>query len=152
MLEGFRREDSDSLDWAKRTLAHEITHLLVRELTFGPFGDITTWLNEGLAQYAEGEMEEYQCEILDCAIEEDELISVRSLSSGFPSNPNEASLAYVESLSLVSYLVETYEWSKMRELLSIFKEGSTDDKALQQVYSFDIDGLEELWQAQLQIE
>ncbi|GAI36823.1 unnamed protein product, partial [marine sediment metagenome] len=30
---------SDNLEWAKRTLAHEITHLLVRDVTFGPFGD-----------------------------------------------------------------------------------------------------------------
>ena len=38
-----------TLDWSKRTLAHETTHLMVREATFGPFGDIPTWLNEGLA-------------------------------------------------------------------------------------------------------
>lgn len=140
---------SDNLEWAKRTLAHEITHLLVREATFGPFGDIPTWLNEGLAQYAEGEMEEYQYEILNRAIEEDELISVRSLGSGFPADPEQARLAYAQSLSLVSYLVDTYGWSDMREILAIFKEGSTYDNALQKVYSFNISGLEEQWRAQV---
>jgi len=138
---------SDNLEWAKRTLAHEITHLLVREATFGPFGDIPTWLNEGLAQYAEGEMEEYHREVLDRAIKDDELISVRSLSSSFPADPSQASLAYAQSSSLVSYLVETYGWAKMRELLTTFKEGSTYDKALQEVYGFDTDGLGELWRA-----
>ena len=138
---------SDNLEWAKRTLAHEITHLLVREVTFGPFGDIPTWLNEGLAQYAEGEMEEYQCEILNRAIKEDKLISVRSLGSSFPADPDQARLAYAQSLSLVSYLVETYGWADMRELLVVFKEGSTYDNALQKVYSIDIQGLEERWLA-----
>jgi len=140
---------SDNLDWAKRTLAHEITHLLVREATFGPFGDIPTWLNEGLAQYAEGEMEEYHRQVLDNAIKETKLISVRSLGSGFPADPDQASLAYAQSMSLVSYLVETYGWADMRELLDVFKEGSTYDNALQKVYSFDTGGLEEQWRAHI---
>ena len=136
-----------NLEWAKRTLAHEITHLFVREATFGPFGDIPTWLNEGLAQYAEGEMEKYHREALDDAIKEDKLISVKSLGSSFPADPDKASLAYAQSDSLVSYLVDTYGWAKMRELLATFKEGSTYDKALQEVYGFDTNGLEELWRA-----
>jgi len=140
---------SDNLDWAKRALAHEVTHLLVREATFGPFGDIPTWLNEGLAQYAEGEMEENQRELLDRAIDEDEFISVRSLGSSFPTDPGQARLAYAQSLSLVSYLVDTYGWSDMRELLAIFKDGSTYENALQKVYSFDTSGLEERWRAQI---
>jgi len=139
---------ADNLEWSKRALAHEITHLLVREATFGPFGDIPTWLNEGLAQYAEGEMEEYQHKLLDRAIEEDRLISVRSLGSGFPADPGQASLAYAQSLSLVSHLVNTYGWAKMRELLAVFKAGSTYDNALLEVYTFNIDGLEERWRSQ----
>ncbi|MFC1995549.1 peptidase MA family metallohydrolase [Chloroflexota bacterium] len=138
---------SDNLDWAKRTLAHEITHLLVNESTFGPFGDIPTWLTEGLAQYAEGEMEEYLLQVLDRAIKEDKLISVRSLGSGFPADPDQAILSYAQSMSLVSYLVETYNWAAMRELLDVFKEGNTYDNALQMVYSFNVNGLEELWRA-----
>jgi len=137
----------NSLDWAKRTLAHEVTHLLVREATFGPFGDIPSWLNEGLAQYAEGEMESYQRSILDQAIREDNLISVPSLSGSFPTDPNRAFLAYAQSLSLVSYLIDTHGWPKIRQLLVAFKEGSTDDDALMGVYSFDSSGLEERWRA-----
>ncbi len=140
---------SDNLEWAKRTLAHEITHLLVREATFGPFGDIPTWLSEGLAQYAEGDMEEYHRQVLERAIEGDQLISVRSLGGSFPADPEQASLAYAQSLSLVSYLVLTYGWADMRELLTVFKEGSTYDNALQKVYSFNIEGLEERWRGHI---
>jgi len=140
---------SGNLEWAKRTLAHEITHLLVREATFGPFGDIPTWLNEGLAQYAEGEMEEYQSQILDEAIKENTLLSVRSLGSSFPTDPDQAYLAYAQSLSLVSFLIDNYDWAKMRELLAIFKEGSTYDNALIEVYGFDTNGLEERWRAHI---
>jgi hypothetical protein len=33
----------------------------------------------------------------------------------------------------------------MYELLSIFKQGSSYDKALMRVYGFDMDGLDSLW-------
>ena len=73
------------------------------------------------------------------------MISVRSLSSSFPAAHAGASLSYAQSQSLVEYLIVTYGWDKMRELLSVFKEGSTPDKALQRVYGFDRDGLETRW-------
>ncbi|MCP4607506.1 MAG: hypothetical protein GY845_02155 [Planctomycetes bacterium] len=135
----------DQFEWGKRTLAHEITHVLVEEATFGPFGDVPTWLNEGLAMHSEGEMTEYHKGILESAIANDELRSVQSISSSFPADPDMATLAYVQSSSLVSYLLDTYGWEKMRELLEVFKEGSTYDSGLNQVYSFDINGLEEEW-------
>ena len=44
----------DQMDWGKRTQAHELTHVLVGQLTFSCLGDMPTWLNEGLAMYGEG--------------------------------------------------------------------------------------------------
>ena len=62
-----------NIEWAKVALAHEITHLIVGEAVFGPFGDIPTWLNEGLAQYAEGAIEESQLQLVDEAAEAGQL-------------------------------------------------------------------------------
>jgi hypothetical protein len=141
--------NEDSLDWAKGTLPHEITHLLVGEAIFGPFGDIPVWLNEGLAMYSEGELADYLQESLDKGIRERTLISVHSLASGFPTDPAAAYLAYAESESIVAYLVEKYGWEDMRLLLAAFKEGSTNDEALIQVYSFDVAGLESQWKTHI---
>ena len=35
---------------------HELAHLLVEEVTFNCFGGLPTWLDEGLAVYAEGSL------------------------------------------------------------------------------------------------
>lgn len=136
---------SSSLDWAKDTLPHEITHLLVGEATFGPFDDIPQWLSEGLAEQVQVQMPNYNVEYLNNAITGGTLISIRSLSSNFPSESSGAYLAYAESSSIVKYLIDTYGWDKMRQLLATFKEGSSYDKALLKVYSFDIAGLEARW-------
>jgi len=37
----------------------------------------------------------------------------------------------------------------MLKLLNIFEQGSTYDGALEKVYGFDMDGLDELWQEYL---
>ncbi|MFQ5987478.1 MAG: peptidase MA family metallohydrolase, partial [Dehalococcoidia bacterium] len=141
-----------NLTWGKRTVAHELAHLLIHQATFGPYGDLPRWLDEGLAKYAEGELEsDFQFQLNE-AISEDELFSVRSLSSSFPTDPDQARLSYAESYSLVQFLLDNYGRDEILELLDVFKEGSSYDDALLQVYGFDMDGLNALWRASLGLE
>ncbi len=137
----------NSLDWAKDALPHEITHLLVGEATFGPFGDIPEWLSEGLAEQVQIQMPKHYVQFLNEAISSGKLISILSLSSNFPTESAGAYLAYAESSSIVKYLIDTYGWDKMSQLLAVFKDGSTYDNALLKVYSFDIAGLEARWKS-----
>jgi hypothetical protein len=139
----------DNLAWGERAMAHELSHLVVHQAVFGPFGLIPTWLDEGLALYAEGELRSDLRERFDEAMSRNELISVRSLSSSFPTDPDEARLSYAESFSLVRFLLDSYGRDRMLELLDVFQGGSGYDDALTQVYGFDMDGLNELWRANL---
>jgi len=139
----------DNLAWGKRAMAHELSHLVVHQAVFGPFGLLPTWLDEGLALYAEGELRSDLRERFDEAMSRNELISVRSLSSSFPTDPDEARLSYAESFVLVEFLLDSYGRDRMLELLDVFQGGSGYDDALTQVYGFDMDGLNELWRANL---
>jgi hypothetical protein len=121
--------------------------VLVGHLTFSCLGDVPTWLNEGLAMYAEGELDSDSQSQLDQAIRNDELISVRSLSGGFSEIPSQAYLSYSQSYSLVKFLVETYGQDKMNALLIALRDGTPIDDALVQAYGFDSDGLESAWRA-----
>jgi len=136
-----------SLDWGKRALTHELTHLVVHQLTYGPYSRLPTWLDEGLAMYNEGELEAYLLPYLEEAILGDELISVRSLCSPFSADPGKAYLSYAQSYSLVDYLLGAYGDAQMFELLNVIAEGNTYDDALTMVYGFDIDGLDRRWRA-----
>ena len=138
------------LDWGKRALVHELTHLVVHQATFSSYGQLPTWLDEGLAMYNEGELEPHFHARLEEAILEDELISVRSLCSPFSAEPDEARLSYAESYSLVKYLLDNYGRDWMLDLLILLKEGTTYDSALTEVYGFDIDGLDARWRATLE--
>ena len=138
-----------NLDWGKKALVHELTHLVVHQATFSPYGQLPIWLDEGLATYNEGELDSDLRSYLERAILEDELISVRSLCSPFSAYSEKAYLSYAQSYSLVEYLLDNYEQDKMLDLLTLFKQGSTYDKALTEVYGFDIDGLDARWRGTL---
>lgn len=139
----------DELDWGKRAIAHEIGHMVVHQRVFGAYGGLPTWLDEGLAMNAEGELRsDLQVKLYE-AIAHDTLFSVRSLASSFPADAGEASLSYAESYSLVQFLIDNYGSDSILALLDVFKEGSTYDEALLDVYSFDMDGLNVLWRGSL---
>ena len=134
-----------SLDWGSRAIAHELTHLVIHQIIFNPYGYLPTWLDEGLAMNAEGELSPSYRAVLSNAVAEENLISVRSLASPFSAYAEESYLAYAQSYSLVRYLSDAYGQEKMFELLNTFKQGSSYDEALVRVYGFDMDGLDARW-------
>ncbi|MBN1692445.1 MAG: peptidase MA domain-containing protein [Dehalococcoidales bacterium] len=133
------------LEWGKRTIAHELTHLVIHQLTDNPYNYLPTWLDEGLAMSSEGELELSFVLALSWADANDSHISVRSLCSPFSSYVEQTMLAYAESYKIVAYLINEYGSEKMSELLDTFKQGSGYDEALIKVYGFDMDELNTLW-------
>ncbi len=140
---------TDQLDWGKSTEAHELTHVLVGHLTFTCLGFIPTWLNEGLAMYGEGGPQSAQMAQFDQAKASDQLFALRSLAGNFSEESDRANLSYTESYSVVNFLIQTYARDKMTALLAALHDGATADEALQSVYGFDTDGLEDAWRASI---
>ncbi|MBI4180893.1 MAG: peptidase MA domain-containing protein [Chloroflexi bacterium] len=138
-----------NLDWGLRAITHELTHLVIHQMTFNPYNGLPTWLDEGLAVYNEGPPDPTFTALLNQAIADNQLTSVRSLSSPFSAYGDEATLSYAESYSVVNYLITTYGQPKMLELLNTFQQGSTYDGAFQEVYGFNMDGLYTLWKQQV---
>jgi hypothetical protein len=130
-------------------MAHELAHLVTFQMTYNPYSDIPIWLNEGLSMYAQGPLNPTFAYLLDKAISEDKLFSVQTLSSDFPADPDGARLSYAESYGLIQLLIQHYGQEKMLSLLSIFKQGSTYDNALEAVYGLDTGGLDSLWRQSL---
>lgn len=129
-------------------LRHELTHVVTKVAGEGSYGGLPAWLDEGTAMYAQSEPGEGFTATLDGAIDRDRLLSVRSMTSP-TGDPDKVTLFYGEAWSLVNFMVEEYGEEKFAQLYAVFKDGSTTDNALQQVYGFDQDGLEDAWRASL---
>lgn len=140
----------DSLNADLPGVAHELTHVIVGQITYNTYNTIPFWLNEGLAvhiQFPQGNLPSVFTTALSNAINTNTLISVRSLSGPFSAYANKAYLSYAESVSIVTYLINKYGPTKMNQLLNTFKQGSTYDGALQATYGFNMDGLFSQWKA-----
>jgi hypothetical protein len=136
---------SSDIAWGKRAIAHELTHLVVHQVTFNPYNDLPVWLDEGLAMNSEGPLESNFVAALAQAKSANSFISVRSLSSPFSAYADISILSYAESYEIVSYLINDFGRQKMYELLATFKQGSGYDNALESVYGFNMDELNTRW-------
>jgi hypothetical protein len=131
-------------------IRHELTHVIIGQITANPYNSIPFWLNEGLAmhiQYPQGNLPSQFTSALSSAFTGNSLISIRSLSDPFSAYPEKAILSYAESVSVVVYLIEQYGSDTMQQFLTTFQQGSTYDGALQANYGFDMDGLFTQWKA-----
>ena len=139
-----------SADVAPEEIArHEIAHIVVRQALDGPY-DVPAWLNEGTAVFAQSSPLPGQQSALDQAISTGRVISVRSLSSSSSGGiSSRVELFYGQSWSLVDFLVADYGEQRFAQLFQAFAEGARANEALQQVYGFDQDGLENAWREQL---
>ncbi len=143
---------TSQLEWGSGAIAHELTHLLIHQMTANPYNELPTWLNEGLAMYGEGSLDQSYVGLLNAAIKQNQLISVRSLVSPFSAYGDKSALAYAESYGLIQFLVAKYGQPKMFDLLRAFKQGTGYDDAFVRVYGFDMDGLNNLWRQSLGLE
>jgi len=141
----------NQLDWGLNATTHEMTHLVIHQATENPFGDLPRWLDEGIAVYNENrdELDSDFKAIFDRAVERDELMTLRTLSSPFPSDPYQANLAYGQSGAVVKFIIDTYGTDAMAELLDIFSEGALYDEALEQALGVDTNGLDNAFRTSL---
>jgi hypothetical protein len=134
--------------WGASTVRHELAHLVIGQFARSCLGgSLPTWLSEGLAMYAEGEPDETTRRDIEMGVELDTFMPVRSLNGAFPARGSDATSAYSQSYSLVDYLLSTYGQEKMQALLLALAGASDYDEALEQVYGFNVDGLEVAWRA-----
>jgi hypothetical protein len=142
------------LSSGETTISHEMAHLVVRQATMNGYGiELPTWLNEGLATYAEGE-QSFQssglASALSSAVKGRRLDSVQSLASSFPADTAAAVLAYAESYSIVDFLLDHKGGREnMLDLLGAIRAGSGYEEALQAVYGLSIDQLDSQWRQHL---
>lgn len=146
ILMGVEPEIAES--WGQPAVRHELAHLAIDHFGWSCIGGHRpTWLNEGLAVYAEGEPDEEQIADIAFGIENNAFTPLRSLNGAFPAHDAGASLAYSQSYSVVDYLLAAHGAEKMRALLTTLAAGAGYDEALEQTYGANVDALEAEWRA-----
>lgn len=134
-------------------LFHEYAHVVVFDLTRG---NCPVWLNEGIAEmfgrkeYDYAASEGAQTALTGAGFD------IRRLEGSFSGlSTGEATRAYQQSYSLVSYLVDTYGWHRVNAILTGLGKGMNIASAIAsalQDYSLGYDGLIKEWSAAMKPE
>jgi len=150
-------------------LPHEMAHLIFRDFV-GFKGEIPLWLDEGVAQWAEDAKRQGVKEIARALFEEDSLLSLEDLmrldirripteervyirgtktkdgSPGilFLSGENLVNTYYIQSVSLVGFLIERYGSDRFAQFCRELRDGKKIEEALRATYPDSFRGLADL--------
>lgn len=125
----------------RRILYHEYAHLLLWTLTRGK---LPLWLNEGLAQVAEGDLHHRQKDY-------GAPLPFSRLERSFDGlNAEEAATAYRQSRDFVQWLLEEYGWPRMLDLLQTLGGGERFDKAVASILLYSGEGFDAVQQRWLE--
>ena len=109
-------------DLLKKVLFHEYTHAAVHSIT----QRCPRWIDEGLAEYFSGDNKQKIGQI----------IPLRNIENSFLGlSDRNVHIAYQESYSAVSYLIEKYGMYRMKEMLESLSKGSDPDQAFRNAFS-----------------
>ena len=137
-------------DQLKSVLFHEYTHVVVQEVTHG---NCPTWLNEGLAELEGRKIYNHPLVDLGKAAKSGAFIPFAKMEAGFTAlSLKEAALSYQQSYSLVNFMVNSYGWPKVTEILLNLGAGMGSAAAIKKAmadFGLDFDGVIEEWRRQM---
>ncbi len=134
----------------KRYLPHEITHLLVYQLTTSEgYRHVPTWLDEGLATANEQLPTPEHALMLKEAYEANQLLPLRELCVPFSASSRTAALSYAQSGSVVRFIREEYGADGIRRLLAAYADGASCTSGVEEALDVDFNRLESAWRASL---
>ena len=129
-------------------LYHEYMHVMVH---FMAGRNVPVWLNEGLAEIAGRRINPTPQADLTAAAVSGQLLDWQILASPFSGLADDRiALAYEQSYSLASFMVESYGWHNMRELLETLGKQLEWSVAVAEVYreyGLDWPAIQDEWQA-----
>jgi succinate dehydrogenase hydrophobic anchor subunit len=121
-------------------MVHEFTHLVFYHMTQGNY---PRWFTEGLAQYAEYTINNYEWLTATNSLS-GRLHTMVELDAKFDDLPNQ-SLAYRESFAAVRYIAEVHGDDALRQVIDQLRAGRKMDQAIQSVLAMSYSEYEQAW-------
>jgi hypothetical protein len=130
------------LDYEK-VFTHEFTHIAFGKVMEGR--ETPTWLAEGFAMYESSEWHLARMASLTKAFLTKRVIPLEKLTANFPSDPNEAELAYAESFMFVSFLINKFGRKAFQQFLRNYAADGNLRGSLTKITGMHLVMLEKEW-------
>lgn len=123
-------------------LRHELTHIIVEAAGEGPLSVMPAWLNEGTAVYAQTTPGQGFEGAFNAAARTGRFLPFADIALP-ANNPANTNLFYGQSWAMVRFLIERNGPDDFARLFALMKDGTRYDRALEEVYGFNLAGFEE---------
>ena len=134
--------NADAIYNLRRLIPHELTHLAVAAAAGH---NVPEWLNEGLAELNQFQSDPDLLSALVAARAAGRLLPLSRLCGTFPSDPDQARLAYAQSESLVRFIRERYGSAGVAALLRAYAGGADCAAGVESGLGITLASLEQQW-------
>ena len=124
--------EAGSPGYLETVIVHEITHIVFHDATDNPFHEPATWVNEGVATWSETQEASNERAIVEQEAAGDGLFSFEAISEQFPIGERGGRLSYAQGTTMVDMIIDRYGPEAMADITAAYREGASDDEALEQ--------------------
>jgi len=128
----------------RQAVRHELVHL--RQGGVVPLNLTPTWFNEGIAVYLTGESHLTDRILLSRAIAQNRIIPLTELSDFLKYNRQQVSLAYIESTTVIEFLVQVYGFEVLPNLFQHLSANRSFEQSLFMTTGIELAELDSFWQ------
>ena len=128
------------------TALHEVIHVLTDH--DGP-SHLPRWLSEGLAMYLSGETMYKKRTPLGRAVVFGKTFTLEDIQNMLRLGPDQARVAYLQSINFVEFLVEHYGWGAVATLIEGYRTGRDEDEMFIGITGRDLFDVEAAWHREL---
>ncbi|MBD3165606.1 hypothetical protein GF324_03340 [bacterium] len=133
----------------KTTALHEAVHLLTE---LDGASHLPKWLSEGLAMYLSGETMFKNRRALGRAVVAGNTYTLDEIDGVLQLGPEQARVAYLQSIDMVEYIVENWGWNAVAHLVHGYREGMPPDSMFVNITGRDMFDVEANWHQHLRSE
>lgn len=138
--------------YLETAMVHEVTHIVFADATDNPYHEPATWINEGVAVWAEtGDASEATAFVREQA-GEGGLFAFDAISERFPIGDLGGSLSYAQGASMIDFIVDQYGREAIARMTAAYRDGASDEEALEAATGTTADELYRAFYAQFGID
>lgn len=130
-----------------RVIPHEVSHQILHQATENPFTLPPLWFDEGIATHYQVGGTEGFLDMVIRAHERGELFTIDSLDASFPYAPEQATLAYASSWSIIAYIRDVHGDAGIAAMIQAFGTGMPYADAIRTALGMTPDNLDQEWRA-----
>jgi hypothetical protein len=138
--------------YLETAMVHEVTHIVFGDATDNPYHQPATWINEGIAVWAEaGDAADATSFVREQAARGG-LFAFDAISQRFPIGDLGGSLSYAQGAAMIDFIVDQHGREAIARMTAAYRDGASDEEALEAATGTSADELYGAFYAQFGIE